>query len=47
VAAHADDVEVMAWHAVLHAEGLAAVIVTDGRGSTHNPVDFSHTSCVA
>src|SRR5919106_2596698 len=33
VAAHADDVELMAWHAVLHAEGLAAVIVTDGRGS--------------
>jgi hypothetical protein len=30
VAAHADDVEIMAWHAVLHAEGLAAVIVTDG-----------------
>src|SRR5688572_33036903 len=30
VAAHADDVELMAWHAVLHAEGLAAVIVTDG-----------------
>jgi hypothetical protein len=28
VAAHADDVEIMAWHAVLHAEGLAAVIVT-------------------
>jgi len=33
VAAHADDVEIMAWHAVLHAQGLAAVIVTDGRGS--------------
>lgn len=33
VAAHADDVEIMAWHAVLHAEGLAAVIVTDGHGS--------------
>jgi LmbE family N-acetylglucosaminyl deacetylase len=33
VAAHADDVEIMAWHAVLHAEGLAAVIVTDGRDS--------------
>ena len=33
VAAHADDVEIMAWHAVLHAPGLAAVIVTDGRGS--------------
>ena len=30
VAAHADDVELMAWHAVLNAEGLAAVIVTDG-----------------
>src|SRR6187401_1871147 len=30
VAAHADDVEIMAWHAVLHAEGLAAVIVTGG-----------------
>lgn len=28
VAAHADDVEIMAWHAVLHAEGLAVVIVT-------------------
>jgi LmbE family N-acetylglucosaminyl deacetylase len=34
VAAHADDVEIMAWHAVLHAERLAAVIVTDGRDST-------------
>src|SRR5688572_22462000 len=33
VAAHADDVEIMAWHALLHADGLAAVIVTDGRGS--------------
>lgn len=33
VAAHADDVELMAWHAVLNARGLAAVIVTDGRGS--------------
>ena len=33
VAAHADDVELMAWHAILHAEGLAAVLVTDGRGS--------------
>jgi len=30
VAAHADDVELMAWHAFLHAEGLAAVIVTGG-----------------
>lgn len=30
VAAHADDVELMAWHAVLHAQGLAAVIVTGG-----------------
>jgi LmbE family N-acetylglucosaminyl deacetylase len=34
IAAHADDVELMAWHAVLHAENLAAVIVTDGRAST-------------
>ena len=34
VAAHADDVEIMAWHALLHAERLAAVIVTDGRDST-------------
>jgi LmbE family N-acetylglucosaminyl deacetylase len=33
VAAHADDVEIMAWHALLHAEQLAAVIVTDGRDS--------------
>lgn len=33
VAAHADDVELMAWHAVLNAHGLGAVIVTDGRGS--------------
>jgi|SRR6266850_117243 len=33
VAAHADDVEIMAWHALLHAERLAAVIVTDGRDS--------------
>ena len=30
VAAHADDVEIMAWHALLHAERLAAVIATDG-----------------
>jgi LmbE family N-acetylglucosaminyl deacetylase len=30
VAAHADDVEIMAWHALLHAKGLAAVIVTGG-----------------
>lgn len=34
VAAHADDVEIMAWHALLHAERLATVIVTDGRDST-------------
>jgi LmbE family N-acetylglucosaminyl deacetylase len=34
VAAHSDDVEIMAWHALLHAERLAAVIVTDGRDST-------------
>ena len=33
VAAHADDVEIMAWHGLLHAERLAAVIVTDGRDS--------------
>ena len=33
VAAHADDVEIMAWHAVLRAEELAVVIVTDGQGS--------------
>jgi LmbE family N-acetylglucosaminyl deacetylase len=33
VAAHADDVEIMAWHAVLHAQGLAAVIVTGGHDS--------------
>jgi hypothetical protein len=33
VAAHADDVEIMAWHAILQAGGLAAVIVTDGQGS--------------
>src|SRR5262249_15239473 len=33
VAAHADDVEIMAWHALLHAERLAAVIVTDRRDS--------------
>jgi LmbE family N-acetylglucosaminyl deacetylase len=33
VAAHADDVELMAWHAVLNAGGLAAVIVTDGGDS--------------
>src|SRR5688500_594186 len=33
VAAHADDVEIMAWDAVLQAGGLAAVIVTDGRDS--------------
>src|SRR6476661_733267 len=30
VAAHADDVELMAWHAVLNAGGLGAVIVTGG-----------------
>src|SRR5438094_9389935 len=33
VAAHADDVELMAWHAILDAGGLAAVIVTDGGDS--------------
>src|SRR5215510_8186906 len=33
VAAHADDVEIMAWHALLRAERLAAVIATDGRNS--------------
>jgi LmbE family N-acetylglucosaminyl deacetylase len=33
VAAHADDVEIMAWHALLQAQRLAAVIVTDGRDS--------------
>lgn len=30
VAAHADDVELMAWHAILNAGGLCAVIVTGG-----------------
>src|SRR5262245_42497355 len=30
VAPHADDVELMAWQAVLHADTLAAVIVTGG-----------------
>lgn len=30
VAAHADDVELMAWHAVLHAKWLAVVIVAGG-----------------
>jgi LmbE family N-acetylglucosaminyl deacetylase len=30
VAAHADDVEIMAWHAILDASGLCAVIVTGG-----------------
>ena len=30
VAAHADDVEIMAWHALLHADELAVVIVTGG-----------------
>lgn len=39
VAAHADDVEIMAWHALLHAERLAAVIVTDGRDSTTRLVE--------
>jgi hypothetical protein len=39
VAAHADDVELMAWHAILHAETLAAVIVTDGRGSNTRPLE--------
>jgi LmbE family N-acetylglucosaminyl deacetylase len=33
VAAHADDVEIMAWHALLEAPRLAAVIVTDGKDS--------------
>lgn len=33
IAAHADDVEIMAWHALLDPRRLAAVIVTDGRGS--------------
>jgi LmbE family N-acetylglucosaminyl deacetylase len=39
VAAHADDVEIMAWHALLHAERLAAVIVTDGRDSATRLVE--------
>ena len=43
VAAHADDVELMAWHAILHAEGLAAVIVTDGRGSARTGA-YAHLS---
>jgi LmbE family N-acetylglucosaminyl deacetylase len=43
VAAHADDVELMAWHAVLHAPGLAAVIVTDGRGSPRTGA-YAHLS---
>ena len=43
VAAHADDVELMAWHAILHAEGLAAVLVTDGRGSARSGV-YAHLS---
>jgi LmbE family N-acetylglucosaminyl deacetylase len=30
VAAHADDVEIMTWHAILSAGGLCAVIVTGG-----------------
>ena len=30
VAAHADDVELMAWHAIVKAGGLCAVIVTGG-----------------
>ncbi len=30
VAAHADDVELMAWHAIVEAGGLCAVIVTGG-----------------
>jgi LmbE family N-acetylglucosaminyl deacetylase len=34
VAAHADDVEIMAWHALLQPERLAAVIVTGGRDSS-------------
>lgn len=38
IAAHPDDVEFMAWHAILECyrqpgKGLGAVIVTDGRGS--------------
>ncbi len=38
IAAHADDVEFMAWHAILECyqqpgKALGAVIVTDGRGS--------------
>jgi hypothetical protein len=44
VAAHADDdVELMAWHAILHAEGLAAVLVTDGRGSARTGA-YAHLS---
>jgi LmbE family N-acetylglucosaminyl deacetylase len=33
----------MAWHAVLHAPGLAAVIVTDGRGSPRTGA-YAHLS---
>ena len=43
VAAHADDVELMAWHALLHAERLAAVVVTDGRGSARSGA-YAHLS---
>jgi LmbE family N-acetylglucosaminyl deacetylase len=43
VAAHADDVELMAWHAVLNAGGLAAVIVTDGRGSARTGAYAQHS----
>ena len=43
IAAHADDVELMAWHAILHAEGLAAVLVTDGRGSPRTGA-YAHLS---
>ena len=43
VAAHADDVELMAWHALQDARALAAVVVTDGRGSARagRYADFS------
>lgn len=33
IAAHADDVEIMAWHALLDPRSVAAMVVTDGRGS--------------
>jgi LmbE family N-acetylglucosaminyl deacetylase len=46
VAAHADDVEIMAWHALLNAKALAAVIVTNGRDSHIRLLEQKRAACL-